>query len=84
MSASINLPVSPAETPSVEIIDSKELASRLKLPESWVRDQVRRRATDPIPHLRFGKYVRFAWGSPELNQWLEARSSSFCARRRVS
>ena len=63
-----------------EIIDSKELASRWNLPESWIRDSVRRRSKDPIPHLRFGKYVRFAWGSPELGEWLDRhRSSSCCA-----
>jgi hypothetical protein len=59
-----------------EIIDSAELGKRWNLPESWVRDQVRRRAQDPIPHIRFGKYVRFAWGSPELTEWLQRRSSS--------
>jgi len=56
-----------------EILNSKELGSRLALPESWIRDQVRSRTTDPIPHLRFGKYVRFRWGSPELAEWLERR-----------
>ena len=56
-----------------EIINAEELARRWSLPESWVRDQTRSRATDPIPHLRFGRYVRFRWGSPELNGWLERR-----------
>ncbi len=58
-----------------EIIDSDELARRWNLPPSWVREQVRARAADPIPHLRFGRYVRFAWGSPELAGWLERRRS---------
>lgn len=83
--ATTTIPTFPVEASSnLEIIDSKELASRLNLPESWVRDQVRRRARDPIPHLRFGKYVRFAWGSPELTEWLERRSSGCCAGRRAS
>lgn len=83
--ATTNFPLTSADaSPSVEIIDSKELASRLNLPESWVRDAVRRRAIDPIPHLRFGKYVRFAWGSPELTEWLGRRSSRCCAGRRAS
>lgn len=56
-----------------EFIDSKELASRWNLPESWIREQVRTRSTDPIPHIRFGKYVRFRWGSPELEAWAERR-----------
>ncbi len=57
-----------------EIIDCPELARRWMLPVSWVRDQVRVRATNPIPHIKFGKYVRFRWGSPELEQWLAART----------
>jgi len=56
-----------------EFIDSKELARRWSLPESWVRDQVRRRTADPLPHIRFGKYVRYRWGSPELESWAERR-----------
>lgn len=56
-----------------EFIDSKEVALRWNLPESWVREQVRSRSTDPIPHIRFGKYVRFRWGSPELEDWAERR-----------
>jgi hypothetical protein len=56
-----------------EFIDCVELAHRWCLPESWVRDQVRRRSADPLPHIRFGKYVRFRWGSPELEAWAERR-----------
>ena len=56
-----------------EPLDSKQLAERLNLPESWVRDQVRSRAEDPLPHAQFGKYVRFLWGSPELEAWLRRR-----------
>jgi len=56
-----------------EFINSEELALRWNLPESWVREQVRSRSTDPIPHIRFGKYVRFRWGSPELEDWAERR-----------
>ena len=52
------------------VIDSVELARRWVLPVSWVRDHVRSRAIDPIPHIRFGRYVRFRWGSPELEGWL--------------
>jgi len=35
--------------------------------------RVRSRSADPIPHVRFGKYVRFRWGSPELEDWAERR-----------
>jgi hypothetical protein len=56
-----------------EFIDSGELARRLALPPSWIRDQVRARSHDPLPHVNFGKYVRFRWGSPELEDWLARR-----------
>ena len=56
-----------------EFIDSKELAQRWCLPESWVRERVRSRSTDPLPHIKFGKYVRFVWGSRDLEAWAERR-----------
>jgi hypothetical protein len=62
-----------ATAPTYEIIDSWELAKRWCLPETWIREQVRARAADPLPHLKFGKYVRFRWGSPELEGWAQRR-----------
>src|SRR5436190_12589298 len=64
----------PGIEPNIEIIDATELAKRLQVPVSWVRQ----RATSPrflseqrIPHSRFGRYIRFRWGSVELRKWLE-------------
>ncbi len=56
-----------------EFIDSRELARRMTVPISWVRDQVRARSQDPLPHINLGKYVRFLWGSPELEDWMARR-----------
>ena len=56
-----------------EVIDSAELARRIGVPPSWVRERTRTRSKDIIPHLKFGKYVRFAWGSRELAEWLRGR-----------
>jgi hypothetical protein len=56
-----------------QVIDANELAARWNLPASWIREQTRSRAVDPIPHFRFGRYVRFQWGDPELTKWLERR-----------
>jgi hypothetical protein len=60
---------------AIEIIDAPELAKRLHVPTSWVRQ----RATSPrfsseqrIPHVKFGRYIRFRWGSAELDAWLRA------------
>jgi hypothetical protein len=58
-----------------EVIDSVELAKRWSVPESWVREQTRSRAADPLPHVRLGRYVRFEWGSPRLTKWWERRRS---------
>jgi hypothetical protein len=75
-SADIASPPTAFNDPSIEIIDSKELATRLRVPESWVRDRVRARSDDPLPHVKIGRYVRFEWGSPDLVEWW--------ARHRVS
>lgn len=56
-----------------EFIDSRELARRLTVPISWIRDHVRSRSEDPLPHVHLGKYVRFLWGSPELELWIRRR-----------
>ena len=65
--------ISDQPRPDHEVIDSAELAKRWSLPETWIREQTRRRAADPLPCIRFGKYVRFLWQSPELQQWLNRR-----------
>ena len=67
------MPIEATPRTQFEFIDCPELAKRWSLPESLVREQVRSRAGDPIPHVRFGKYVRFRWGSAELDQWAERR-----------
>jgi len=58
-----------------ELVDSVELAARLRVPPSWVRNRTRARTprSERIPSLRLHRYVRFLWGSPELQEWLEKR-----------
>ena len=56
-----------------EVIDAGELAKRWNVPKSWILEQTRSRAADPIPCLRMGKYVRFEWSSPGLLNWLAKR-----------
>jgi hypothetical protein len=59
----------------IEILNSSELALRLKVKESWVIEQSKRsRTSDPIPILRLGKHRRYRWGSPEMNDWLARRA----------
>jgi hypothetical protein len=60
----------------VELIESAALAARWRVPESWVRNRTRARTPreERIPCVRLGRYVRFEWGSPKLQQWLEKKS----------
>lgn len=68
-------------SPQTEIIDAKELAGRWKVPESWVRSYTRERTpkAERIPHLQLGRYIRFEWGSPELEAWLAAHRTGGAA-----
>ena len=60
-----------------EIIDAKALASRWRVPVSWIREYTRPdRTDDPIPNVRLGKYVRFEWGSPPLERWFSRRRNA--------
>lgn len=63
-----------------EVLDSAGLSAKLELPVTWVREHVRERIPDPIPHLKLGKYVRFLWGIPDLEDWLFRRL--VCANNR--
>jgi hypothetical protein len=65
-----------------EVLDSTELAQRLKVRESWVVDQSKRsRTSDPIPVFRLGKHRRYRWGSPEMNDWLNRRADHTTTRK---
>jgi hypothetical protein len=55
----------------VEIIDKTELALRLCVSRHWIDRRLFKRATDPIPHIKFGQLVRFEWNGPDLNAWIE-------------
>ena len=54
--------------PFFEVLTAKDLAARWQVPESWVREQTRSRAADPIPHVRLGRYIRFSLNA-ELAAW---------------
>jgi hypothetical protein len=71
-------PTTPAEAlvaptiTSYEVIDAGELARRMCVPKSWIQEQSRSRTTsDPIPFSKYGKYVRFHFGSPLLEAWFQ-------------
>jgi excisionase family DNA binding protein len=53
-----------------DILTPEELATRLKVPDSWVYEKTRGRCRNPIPCLRLGRYVRFDWTA--VATWLTA------------
>jgi hypothetical protein len=59
-----------SETPI--LLTPQQLAGRLQVPVSWVREKCRQRAQerdeDPLPFVPLGKYVRFRWADVEF--WL--------------
>jgi excisionase family DNA binding protein len=50
---------------SGRLLDAKEVAARLSVPESWVRQETR---AGRIPHLELGRYKRYSW--PDVEAWL--------------
>jgi hypothetical protein len=54
------------------LLTPAELAARLAVPQSWIREKTRERARlrdkDPLPCVRLGKYVRFSW--PAVEAWI--------------
>jgi predicted DNA-binding transcriptional regulator AlpA len=48
-----------------DILTPDQLAQRLQVKPSWVYEQTRDRAgirsSDPLPHIKMGRYLRFDW-----------------------
>jgi hypothetical protein len=61
------------DTVVYEVIDGPELAKRWSVPKSWIAEQTRTRALDPLPCVRLGRYVLFEWKSPALLKWWSKR-----------
>jgi excisionase family DNA binding protein len=49
-----------------KLLDAGEVAERLNVPVSWVRESTRSGA---MPHIRLGRYVRFE--AQAVDAWLE-------------
>lgn len=59
--------------PSFEVLTAEQLAQRLAVPRTWILEQTRSRAIDPVPHLKLGKYCRFVLNDAFF-KWLERRT----------
>ena len=58
------------------LLTPEQLAERLAVPVSWVREKTRERGRvrdeDPLPVVRLGKYVRFLW--KDVEAWIVRQS----------
>jgi excisionase family DNA binding protein len=50
------------------LLTAGELAERLSVPESWVRQETR---AGRMPHLELGRYRRYEWSA--VVEWLEGQ-----------
>ena len=49
-----------------------DLAALLNLKESWIYDRTTRNGPEVIPHVKFGRQVRFDIESEEFQAWLKS------------
>jgi hypothetical protein len=47
------------------------LSEFLGVPKTWIYDRTRENGPEVIPHMKFGKYIRFAPESQAFLEWLE-------------
>ena len=60
-----------------DILTPAELAKRLKVSVNWIYEKSRSRGQfngTPLPCLRVGRYLRFAW--PDVVAWMRAGNHS--------
>jgi len=56
---------------NTELLTIQELATRLKVPCSWLYSRTRERGENAIPLVKVGKYIRFNY--EEVRQWLHEK-----------
>ena len=73
----VMLAVKTAPPMTAILLTAKELAAKLNVPETWIREKTRTRARlrdkDALPTIRLGKYCRFDWSA--ITAWLGRQSS---------
>lgn len=64
---------------SGRLLTAAEVADRLSVPESWVRQESRE---GRMPHVRLGRYVRYEW--PGVVEWLGEQRAGRWRKHRPS
>jgi excisionase family DNA binding protein len=67
-------PISCPPRVSDRLLDVKQVAALLNVPESWIYQHVRARAEEKLPHFKLGKYIRFS--AKAITHWLETHHLS--------
>jgi excisionase family DNA binding protein len=62
-----------ADPLSAEILTPKDVAKILHVTPDWVREKCRARASNPLPVLRLGKYIRFR--RTDVLAWLDSTAA---------
>jgi hypothetical protein len=57
-----------------KFLTPEDLAAYLRVRVRWIYEHARCTCSDPIPHLKLGKYIRFNPESPEFQAWLQRHS----------
>lgn len=58
----------------IELLTPAQLAARLQLPVSWVYEHTQSKASNPLPVLRCGKHLRFAWN--DIEHWMREQGQN--------
>ena len=67
----------PEGRPVERLLTVGEFADLLRVPNSWVYEQLRVRTTNRLPAFKVGKYWRFR--ESDVMAWLEQQRSKACA-----
>lgn len=58
-------------TEKSELLTLEEMAVRLRVQQSWLYRQTKKRGLDSIPRVKVGKYLRF--NEVDVMAWLKSR-----------
>lgn len=58
----------------MKLLGVKQLSEFLGVPITWIYDRTRKSGPEQIPHIKFGKYVRFNHESDVFQQWVAGHS----------
>jgi hypothetical protein len=58
----------PVEFHPADLVPVEEVAKRLHVEVTWIREKVRRRSPNPMPCYNLGRHLLFSW--PDVSNWI--------------